>query len=226
VQVFIDGENLRHRLVSVLFQEKLIHDRDEVYGVDIRKLVTEALKQEPESIRYYTTNIVQPDFEIPELLSHKIKAIQEAHERWIGMLNEQHIDVVMAGNLKVKQSNRCYHCGRRTMVLQEKGVDVRLAAEVVMAATHDNIKDIVVLSSDADMIPALEIAKNNGAKVTYMCFEEEVNESLVKATNFVVNYDRDNIIRNFQGRYHSEHLEVYKEHVKTLPGAHEPDDNH
>lgn len=216
MQVFIDGENLRHRLVSVLFQEKLIHDRDEIYGVDIRKLITQALKQEPEAIRYYTTNIAQPDFEIPELLTHKIHAIQEAHERWTKMLEDQHVEVVKAGNLKVKQSNRCYHCGRRTMVLQEKGVDVRLAAEVVMAATHDHVKDIVVLSSDADMIPALEIAKAGGAKVTYMCFEEEVNDSIIKATDFIVTYNREHVTSNFQGRYHSEHLTKYQEHAKNL----------
>ena len=219
MQIFIDGENLRHRLVSVLFQEKLIHDRDEIYAVDIRKLITQALRQEPDSIRYYTTNIQQPNFEIPELLTHKIHAIQEAHERWLEMLDNQAIDTVKAGNLKVKQSNRCYHCGRRTMVLQEKGVDVRLAAEVVMAATHDGERDIVVLSSDADMIPALEIARKGGAKVTYMCFDEEVNESMVAATDVLVTYDRQHIIGNFKGRFQSEHLPKYHEHVKTL--AHE-----
>ena len=105
------------------------------------------------------------------------------------------------------------------MVLQEKGVDVRLAAEVVMAATHDGVKDIVVLSSDADMIPALEIARRGGARVTYMCFDEEVNESLIKATDVMVTYDRQHIISNFQGRYHSEHLPKYHEHVKGLAGT-------
>lgn len=212
MHVFIDGENLRHRLVSVLFQEKLIHDRDEIYAVDVRKLITQALKQEPDTIRYYTTNIAQPDFEIPEMLTHKINAIAEAHERWMKMLRDQGIEVVMAGNLKVKQSNRCYHCGRRTMVLQEKGVDVRLAAEVVMAATHDNIKDIVVLSSDADMIPALEIARKGGAKVTYMCFNEEVNDAIIKKTDMLVTYDREHVTRNFQGRFESQHLPKLRKH--------------
>jgi uncharacterized LabA/DUF88 family protein len=205
VHVFIDGENLRHRLVQVLFEEKLIHDRDDLYEVDIHKLAAQALKQEPDEILYYTTNIIQPDFEIPELLTHKIALIIEAHERWLKMLDGQGVIAVKAGNLKVKQSNRCYHCGRRTMVLQEKGVDVRLASEVVMAATHDNVKDIVVLSSDADMIPALEIARKGGARVTYMCFNEEVNEALVSATDVVVTYDREHVVRNFISRFESQH---------------------
>jgi uncharacterized LabA/DUF88 family protein len=221
VHVFIDGENLRHRLVSVLYQEKLINDRDDIYSVDIHKLVSGALKQEPESIRYFTTNIAQPDFEIPEMLTEKIESIKEAHEHWLKMLHDQGITAVVAGNLKVKQSNRCYHCGRRTMVLQEKGVDVRLAAEVVMAATHDNIKDIVVLSSDADMIPALEIARKGGSRVTYMCFEEEVNEALLKSTDAIVKYDRDHVVRNFIGRHEASHpmRDSHHHHAHEYHGA-------
>ncbi len=216
MHVFIDGENLRHRLVEVLFQEKLIRDRDDVYSVDIRHLVAQALRQEPTIIRYYTTNIVEPDFEIPELLTHKIHSIMEAHSHWTAMLERQHIEVVRAGNLKVKQSNRCYHCGRRTMVLQEKGVDVRLAAEIVMAATRDKVRDIVVLSSDADMIPALDIARKSGARISYMCFEEEVNEAIVKATDVLVSYNREQLTRDFQGRHESHHLPKYHQHAQHL----------
>jgi uncharacterized LabA/DUF88 family protein len=200
VKVFIDGENLRHRLVEVLYQERLIHDRDEMFQVDVRKLVHDALPETPESISYYTTRIKQPKFEIPELLVHKITSIQESHRRWIAMLTNQGINVVKAGNLKVHESNACYHCGRRTMVLQEKGVDVRLASEVVMAAVHDNVKDIVVLSSDADMIPALNIARKGGARITYMCFGEETNHALEVSTDRTISYTREQIKDAFMGR--------------------------
>ena len=200
MKVFIDGENLRHRLVSVLHQEKLLGDRDDLFQVDVLGLIHQALPEAPEGISYFTTRIKQPKFEIPEPLVRKITSIQEAHRRWIAMLTNQGLRIVKAGNLKVKESNACYHCGRRTMVLQEKGVDVRLAAEVVMAAVHDNEKDIVVLSSDADMIPALEIARKAGARITYLCFDEETNHAMVAATDKTVTYTREQIINNFGGR--------------------------
>lgn len=200
MKVFIDGENLRHRLVSVLFQERLIQDRDEIFSVDVRQLIHAALPETPETISYFTTRIKQPTFEIPEKLQHKITSIQEAHRRWIAMLTNQGIRVVKAGNLKVKESNACFHCGRRTMVLQEKGVDVRLAAEMVMAAVHDNVKDIVLLSSDADMIPALEIARRAGASITYLCFGEEQNDALVAATDKTITYTREQIKAAFKGQ--------------------------
>lgn len=201
MQVYIDGENLRHRLVSVLHQEKLVHDRDDMFQVDVRALITGALGETPTNISYYTTRIRQPKFEIPELLATKIHTIQDSHRRWIAMLTNQKIKVVKAGNLKVHESNACYHCGRRTMLLQEKGVDVRLSADVVMAAIHEGAQDVVVLSSDADMIPALNIVRRGGGtRITYCAFAEEVNNALVKATDNVVTYDRQHIINAFRGR--------------------------
>lgn len=232
MQLFIDGENLRHRLVDLLFQEKLIHDRDDMFQIDIRQLVSAALGESPERINYYTTRIRQPKFEIPELLQHKITTIQESHRRWIAMLTNQGIRVVKAGNLKVKESNRCYHCGRRTMVLQEKGVDVRLASEIVMAAVHDGEQDIVVLSSDADMIPALEIGRRAGARLTYLTFAEEINEALVKATDRLVTYDRPHAASAFRGlqrhampqpaeRQPEEHTRQYgRKHAQEYHGRH------
>ena len=234
MKVFIDGENLRHRLVSVFHQEQLIGDTDDMFQADIRELVVRALGEDPESISYYTTRIKHPKFEIPELLTQKIATIQESHRRWIAMLTNQGIRVVKAGNLKVKESNACYHCGRRTMLLQEKGVDVRLASEIVMAAVHDNVNDIVVLSSDADMIPALNIARRGGAHITYLCFGEETNDALVKVCDRTVAYTREQIIHAFRGlqprkthnqeQYH-EHRE-HEEHEQHHEGHGEHGEHH
>jgi uncharacterized LabA/DUF88 family protein len=199
MQVFIDGENLRHRLVEVLYGEHLLHESDDWFELDVRQLVTDALGESPDTISFYTTRIKQPNFEIPELLQRKITDIQESHRRWIAMLTNQGIRVVKAGNLKVHSNAPCYHCGRRTMVLQEKGVDVRMASEMVMAAVHDGEKDIVVMSSDADMIPALDIARRAGARITYFCFSEEVNNGLTRSTDRVLTYDRPHILKAFRG---------------------------
>jgi uncharacterized LabA/DUF88 family protein len=198
MKVFIDGENLRHRLVSALLSAHKINDNDDYFKADIRKLVADALGESPEQISYYTTRIRQPDFEIPEKLRDQITSIQESHRRWIAELTNQGIRVVKAGLLKVHENAPCYHCGRRTMILQEKGVDVRMATEMVLAAVHDGAKTIVVFSSDADMIPALEVVRRAGTKIIYMCFEEETNQALQAATDQTVTYSRQNIIDAFK----------------------------
>lgn len=194
MKVFIDGENMRHRLVSVLEHAHKIEHSEDHFKVDIRRIVSNALGQTPETISYYTTRIHQPDFDIPERLRDMITSIQESHRRWIAELTNQGIRVVKSGNLKVHQNAPCHHCGKRTMVLQEKGVDVRLATEMVMAAVHDQAEAIVVLSNDADMIPALEVVKRAGTQVIYMHFEEEVNDALRAMTDREVMFSRQDVI--------------------------------
>jgi uncharacterized LabA/DUF88 family protein len=194
MKVFIDGENMRHRLVEVLLGAGKINDAEDYFKTDIRNLVADALHETPEEISYYTTRIRQPDFEIPERLKDEITSIQESHRRWIAELTNQGVRVVKAGLLKVHANAPCYHCGRRTMVLQEKGVDVRMATEMVMAAVHDVVKTIVVLSSDADMIPALEVVKRAGTKIIYMCFVEEENQALKTICDQMVTYTRQNVL--------------------------------
>jgi uncharacterized LabA/DUF88 family protein len=201
MKVYIDGENLRHRLVSVLLHTGRIHDSDDMFKANIRQIITDALRdatgEAPDEILYYTTRIRQPEYEIPEKLHNKIAQIQESHRRWIAELTNQGIRIVKAGLLKVRESSACVHCGKRTLLLQEKGVDVRMASEMVVAAVHDDAKTIVVLSSDADMIPALEIVRRAGTRVIYLCFEDEVNNAMRLATDQTVTYTRRNILDAF-----------------------------
>lgn len=213
MKVYIDGENMRHRLVSVLLNANRIDNAEDYFKSDIRRLITDALSQTgegPEEISYFTTRIRQPKFEIPESLRDQISGIQESHRRWIAELTNQGVRVVKAGLLKVHENSPCYHCGRRTMILQEKGVDVRMATEMVLAAVHDGAKTIVVLSSDADMIPALEVVKRSGTKIIYMCFEEEKNEALAAVTDETITYSRQNILdayRPYKPREEQAHAE-------------------
>lgn len=194
MKVFIDGENMRHRLVEVLHGARKIETAEDYFKADIHRLIAGVLGEEPEEISYYTTRIRQPDFELPERLRDEIASIQESHRRWIAELTNQGVRVVKAGLLKVHENAPCYHCGRRTMVLQEKGVDVRMATEMVLAAVRDHVDTVVVLSSDADMIPALEVVKHAGTKIIYMCFVEEENEALKVVSDQLVTYTRQNVL--------------------------------
>jgi uncharacterized LabA/DUF88 family protein len=198
MKVYIDGENLRHRLVSALLQSNRISDSDDMFKADIRRLITKALDVEPEEISYYTTRIKQPEYDIPDKLRDKITEIQESHRRWIAELTNQGVRVVKAGLLKVRESSACIHCGKRTLVLQEKGVDVRMATEMVMAAVHDGAKTIVVMSSDADMIPALEVVKRAGTRVIYLCFNDEKNQAIEVVADATITYSRQDVIDVFQ----------------------------
>lgn len=191
--------------MSVLLHSNRLQDSDDWFKADVRRLITHALNAEPEQISYYTTRIKQPDYEIPNKLRDKITGIQESHRRWIATLTNQGIRIVKAGLLKVRESSACVHCGKRTLLLQEKGVDVRMATEMVMAAVHDHADTIVVMSSDADMIPALEVIHKAGTKIIYLCFEDEKNEAIALEADETYTYSRNDIIAVFQPYPKKEH---------------------
>lgn len=198
MRVFIDGENFRHRIVRVLMQEQLISDTEQPFEFDIRGLIEGALGEPCQEINYYTSRVKQPDFDIPEELRERIHTIQEDSRRWTDTLSSQGVQVVIGGNLKVHDSTRCVHCHKKTQILQEKGVDVRLATDIVLAATLEEMERIVVVSSDTDMLPALEVAKRADTNITYICFDEDLNRAIAQFADQTHTYTRQNIVECYQ----------------------------
>lgn len=202
MNVYIDGENFRHRLVGALLGERLIGSSHEAFHFDVAAIMSIVLGHKPEAINYYTSRVQQPKFPIPEEMTRKIDSIHEVNRRWVSDLTNQGINVIKAGYLKVRDSTRCIHCGEKTLILQEKGVDVRLATDMVLAAAQEHITHIVLLSSDADMIPAIDHVRQSGTKVTYLCFEEELNHAVSAVVDETLSYTRQNIIDTYQSNQH------------------------
>lgn len=59
-------------------------------------------------------------------------------------------------------------------VYREKGVDVRIATDVVRGALKDEYETCYVISSDSDILPAIEVAIDAGKKVVYVAFEGSI----------------------------------------------------
>jgi len=63
----------------------------------------------------------------------------------------------------------------------EKGVDVHLAVALLVAA-YENLADrIIVVSSDTDLIPAIEKATVKGKLVEYIGFSHKVSLAMVRS---------------------------------------------
>jgi uncharacterized LabA/DUF88 family protein len=64
-------------------------------------------------------------------------------------------------------------------VLHEKGVDVNIAVDMLVA-TYENLADTIYLvSSDTDLIPAVQKAQQEGKKVVYVGFSHKLSYALV-----------------------------------------------
>lgn len=62
----------------------------------------------------------------------------------------------------------------------EKGVDVRLAVDIVTMAQSKKYDIGIVISSDTDLIPAIQAAQSLKRKITYVGFEHQPSLALIR----------------------------------------------
>jgi uncharacterized LabA/DUF88 family protein len=62
----------------------------------------------------------------------------------------------------------------------EKGVDVKLALDLVLGAVDDTYDKAILISSDTDLIPAIEQVQLRGKKVEYIGFENKPSNAILR----------------------------------------------
>ena len=65
---------------------------------------------------------------------------------------------------------QCPDCGADMRGTEEKGVDVRMATDMISLAWADNYDIAVLVSSDRDFVPAAEFLETRGIKVIHGAF--------------------------------------------------------
>jgi len=67
-------------------------------------------------------------------------------------------------------------------IYHEKGVDVKLAVDLLVGAYENIYDDAIIVSSDTDLIPAIKKVKELGKKVEYIGFSNQPSIALQKNT--------------------------------------------
>ena len=62
----------------------------------------------------------------------------------------------------------------------EKGVDVRMAVDLIVGSYEDKFDNAILVSSDTDLIPALKHIRKQGKKVEYIGFSNKPSFALQK----------------------------------------------
>ena len=65
----------------------------------------------------------------------------------------------------------------------EKGVDVQIAVDITKGAIKNTYKTCYIISSDTDLLPAIELAKEEDKKIIYVGFEKAVSRALSNNCN-------------------------------------------
>jgi uncharacterized LabA/DUF88 family protein len=199
MKILIDGENFRHQIAYVLEANGNIADKHSYFPFDWSGFLAEATGSTDNETTYYTTKIKQPHNPVSAEFERRIAEISAANRRQIADLTNQGIHTVKAGNLKLHKSYRCENCGHETLMLQEKGVDVRVAIDLLLASAT-GAQEIVLVSSDSDLIPALDAVKGKESNVVYLCYVGWLNRAVSASVYKTLTFDDNLVVKYYKGK--------------------------
>ena len=157
VVVYIDGGNLYHKLKDLKIPNTL-----KFKYVEFCKLL--AQDNNLVSMRYYV-GVIRVKGDNPK--GEKMRKNQ------IRLLNNLKNDFTIKKGY-LMQNNGIYH---------EKGVDVQLAVDLLIGAYEDLYDIAILVSSDTDLIPAIQKVKKLGKQIEYIGFSHQPSRGLIGYVN-------------------------------------------
>ncbi len=172
--LFIDGENFLAKMREVL-KERRTHAKLHCYdfaglfdkvlagvGVERKIFYLARLKEHPET-------------------REKSKQLIEAQRLLKTHLEKQGFEIIIAGRVRGFEEKGAD--GKKVLVFKEKGIDVRIAVDMVSFACDRKLKTAIIGSSDSDLQPAIsELAGRNVERV-YLGFESMPNKGMSYTAN-------------------------------------------
>lgn len=181
--IYIDGQNFLYKVSERLIAANLISDKQDIHSINIRELLEPLFPNHNLEIRYYGVKKISSGRSRDEGIQEKSKHFADSLRRLKNYLKKNGVKYIGKGSLKVRINEPCKKCGFVEYHFQEKGVDVGIAIDIVRDALLRKNDEIAVLSSDTDLVPALQVVKGNGMKVSYISFSGQATTSLVKLAN-------------------------------------------
>ena len=192
--IYIDGQNFIYKASETLVEAGLIKSKNDLTKFNFRKIFENIFPDKDFEIRYYGTSIKAKRKSVKLMLlnSGRYKDGSSNLEKAVGKiiakarkfadisriirshLINQKIDFIESGMLKLRDADACKKCGEQDFKFQEKGVDVGMAVDILFDSIEHPDRELVIVSSDTDIIPALEKAKLKGANLTYVGFNNRL----------------------------------------------------
>lgn len=172
--VFIDGNNFYFRLKDLAHQ---MGGTFRLIGFNFFSFAEHIVKPNTlVGVRYYIGALKR------QTNSEKSERMYADQQRLLAKLHAQNISVIL-GQL-IQHPDRTFH---------EKGVDVRLAVEMIRLARGNAYDIAYLISSDTDLVAAVEEVRSFGKKVHYVGVAKGQSFGITKAANDVVLLRPDDI---------------------------------
>lgn len=176
--IFIDGENLRHKLAEILIAKKRIDHSQKLKNFDISGLVEAVVPEARDvEIRYYGAKIKQLGKQ--KTTRQRTIAMIQQKRAWNSNLKNQAITYIEAGALRLRTTS--YYPKNEYLV--EKGVDTSIAVDMIVSCLKHQIKNVVLISSDADLLPAVKALRQENIHITYVAHDGFILPSLSQFSN-------------------------------------------
>ena len=185
--LFIDGENFIAKVEEVIKEEGVGFNRVDITKIRIKELMQSVFK----------------DLAIHEsrFYSAKLRVYPETKEKSLYLINRQRalkanlekegVSFVIAGTVRGQYFKVD---GVKKLVFKEKGVDVKIAVDMVAMSCDGKIDTAIICSSDSDLQPAIKELKERGVIVIYLGFGMSPNKGLTYSTNKTVLFRNPEII--------------------------------
>lgn len=184
--LFIDGENFLKKLEEVFKDNKInVSDWRKFDFNGLFNKVLEGTKID-RRIFYFAKLVAHQDTEKKSKELIEKRRLLKTHLE----SDKQKFEFIIAGRVRGQYE------GRRILVFKEKGVDVRIAVDMVSFACDKKLKTAILASSDSDLQPAIKELRNRKIEVIYLGFENSPNKGITFTTNKTI-LIRNSEILNF-----------------------------
>jgi len=183
--LLIDGENFKNKIKAALKdagKNKLVW-----HEYNFKGLLEKVLQGiEINEIIFYFAKIKED----PQT-REKSKQLIENQRLLKTHLEKQGFRVILAGRVRgYIENNRISE--NQILVFKEKGVDVKIAVDMVSWACDKKVEQIILGSSDSDLQPAIKEIREREVNCIYLGFENQPNKGIMFTTNRTI------LIRNFE----------------------------
>lgn len=176
--LLIDGENFKGKIRSVLKATK--EDKAERvvwHEYDFKGLLGKVLKDITIDRKVFYFARIKEHEESRE----KSKQLIEEQRQLKTHLEKQGFEVILSGRVRGQMDDG--ERGKKILVFKEKGVDVKIAVDMVSLACDKKAKEVILGSSDSDLQPAIKEVRDRKVDCVYLGFEAQPNKGLSYTTS-------------------------------------------
>lgn len=189
--VLVDGENFKGKIKQVFknlgVEKPCWHDYD-FLGL-FKTILPEIF---PDQITFYFAKIKEHSDS-----KEKSQVLIQDQRMLVTHLKNNGFEVILTGRVRGYYEEN--HKKETLLVFKEKGVDVKIAVDMVSIACDKKADKIILVSSDSDLQPAIAEIKSRDIESTYVGFETQPNKGLSYTTNKTI-LIRDSEIIKFSNR--------------------------